>query len=72
MQLDPSEEALIEAYRRLPAAAAEELSALARRLAALGPETRIDWSDYWSDDDLQEYTSASLRRLDAGEQEDSR
>ncbi len=72
MQLSPTEETLVEAFRRLPSAAAEELSALVQRLAALGPGAKIDWSDSWSDADLQEFTAASLRRLDADEQENDR
>jgi hypothetical protein len=72
MQITAREEALLETFRRLPPAAAEELSALAQRLAALGPATRVDWSDAWSDSDLQEFTAVSLRRLEAGEQEEDR
>ena len=43
-----------EAFRRLPAEAANELSALAQRLATLTPVTKVDWSDSWSDADLRE------------------
>ena len=71
MQLSASEEILVDAFRRLPPAAAEQLAALVRRLAAIAPNTAIDWSDVWSDADLEEYTAASLRSLEAGEQEDS-
>jgi hypothetical protein len=70
MQLSPGEEMLIEAFRRLPPVAAVELSALAQRLAALGPGVSIDWSDSWSDSDLEEFTRASLGRLDADEREE--
>jgi glycosyltransferase involved in cell wall biosynthesis len=51
---------LVEAFRRLPPVAAVGLSALAQRLAALGPGVSIDWSDSWSDSDLEEFTKASL------------
>ena len=71
MQLDAREEALLEAFRRLPPAAAEELSALAQRLAALGHGTRVDWSDSWSESDLQEFTAALLRQLDSDERENT-
>ena len=54
-----------------PMGAAAELSALTQRLAALAPGKRIDWSDSWSDSDLQEFTSASIRRLDEEEDEAS-
>ena len=49
-----------------------ELSSLAQRLAALAPGTTIDWSDSWSDADLREFTAASLRRLEAEEEEEPR
>jgi len=72
MQLNPGEASLVEAFRRLPPNAAAELSALAERLAALAPNSRIDWSDAWSDEDLKEFRAASLRRFDAEESEESR
>ena len=72
MQLNEREEVLAEAFRRLPPDTAAELSALAQRLAALAPDRTIDWSDSWSDADLQEFTAASLRGLEADEQEESR
>jgi hypothetical protein len=71
MQNSAQEEVLLEAFRRLPPTAAAELSALAQRLAALAPHTAIDWSDSWSEADLQEFTAASLQRLEAEEREES-
>lgn len=71
MQLNPREASLVEAFRRLPPDAAAELSALAERLATLSPNGTIDWSDSWSDEDLADFRTASLRRLEAGEREDS-
>ena len=47
-----------------------DLSKLAERLANLAPSGRIDWSDSWSDEDLNDFRAASLRRLDAEESED--
>jgi len=70
MQLNEREASLVDAFRRLPPDAATELSALAERLAELAPNRRIDWSDSWSDEDLNEFRAASLRRLDAEESED--
>jgi hypothetical protein len=72
MAISAREGVLLEAFRRLPPDAAVELSALAQRLAALAPGTTIDWSDSWSDADLREFTAASLRRLEAEEEEDPR
>jgi hypothetical protein len=60
----------VDAFRRLAPDAASELSALAERLAELAPNQRIDWSDCWSDEDLNDFRAASLRRLDAEESED--
>ena len=70
MQISAREEALLEAFRRLPSEAVAELSALAQRLAVLAPGTVIDWSDSWSEEDLQEFTAASLKRLRAEEREE--
>ena len=70
MQLNEREASLVDAFRRLPPETATELSALAERLAELAPNRRIDWSDSWSDDDLNEFRAASLRRLDTEASED--
>jgi hypothetical protein len=71
MLVNAREASLVEAFRRLPPDAAAELSGLAERLAALTPNRTIDWSDSWSDEDLNEFRAASLRRFDAEESEDS-
>ena len=71
MQLNPREASLVEVFRRLPPDTAAELSALAERLATLSPHHRIDWSDSWTDEDLQDFRAASLRRLEAEESEES-
>jgi len=71
MQLDPREASLLEVFRRLPPETVAELSALAERLAALSPHRKIDWSDSWTEEDLQDFRAASLRRLEAEESEES-
>jgi hypothetical protein len=68
MQLSAQEATLLEAFRRLPPNAADELAALVQRLAALSPNTRIDWSDSWSDEDVRDFTARSLRRFEAEEE----
>jgi hypothetical protein len=68
MQLSSRETTLLEAFRRLPPSAADELSALVQRLAAASAGTRIDWSDSWSDEDLREFTAHSVRRVEAEEE----
>jgi hypothetical protein len=70
MQLNEREASLVDAFRRLPPDTATELSELAERLAELAPNHTIDWSDSWSDEDLNDFRAASLRRLDAEESED--
>jgi len=70
MELTEREASLVDAFRRLPPEAATELSVLAERLAELAPNHKIDWSDSWSDEDLNDFRAASLRRLDAEESED--
>ncbi len=66
------ETSLVQAFRRLPPNAAAELTALAERLASRHPGNTIDWSDSWSDEDLKEFTAASVRRLEAEEPVDFR
>jgi hypothetical protein len=48
----------------------EVLVSVFRRLAVLAPNTAIDWSDTWSDSDLQEFTAATVRSVEAQEAED--
>ena len=47
---------------------AEKLSAVVERLASLAPDPKIDWSDPWSDTDLQDFTTAAARRAELDEQ----
>ena len=68
MQLSAQEARLLDAFRRLPPNAADELAALAQRLAVLSPGTPVDWSDSWSEDDLRDFTAHSLERLEAEEE----
>jgi len=67
MPLNLRETTLLDAFRRLPPGAGDEISALVERLAALSASTRIDWSDSWSDEDLRDFTAHSLKRLEAEE-----
>ena len=67
IRLNSKEASLLTAFRRLRPDAADELSRLVERLAALAPERKIDWSDSWSDEDLQEFRAASVRRLEESE-----
>jgi hypothetical protein len=40
-------------------------ASLVERLAMLAPNHGIDWSDSWTDEDLSDFRTASLRRLEA-------
>jgi len=71
MQLNTREASLVEAFRRLAPDTAAELTTLAQRLATLSPTCKINWSDSWSDEDLHGFRSASVKRLDAEDTEDS-
>jgi hypothetical protein len=68
--LNAQEASLVQAFRRLPPGAAAELTALAERLGAINPHSRIDWSDAWSEEDLEEFTAASARWLEAEDSEE--
>ncbi len=68
MQLSSQESTLLDAFRRLPAEAAVELSALVQRLAALPEGTRVDWSDSWSEEDFREFAVRSLKRANSEEE----
>jgi hypothetical protein len=56
MQLDANDEAFADAVRQA---------------AALAPNAAIDWSDSWSDRDIQEFTAAAARSVKAEVAEDS-
>lgn len=64
MQVTAEERDFLEALRRLAPGTVAQLVALAHRLAALGPEVSTDWSDAWSDEDLRDFSRASLERFD--------
>lgn len=64
MQMTAEEKDFLEALRQLAPGTVGQLAALTQRLAALGPEVPTDWSDTWSDEDLRDFTSASLERFD--------
>jgi hypothetical protein len=72
MQVSLKEESLLRSYRRLSPGAAEGIATLVDRLAGLDENSKIDWSDEWSDSDLQEFTVSSLRRVETERPDDSR
>ncbi len=46
--------------------------ALAEHLASLSSHCKIDWSDSWTDEELQSFRDASLRRISVEESEEAR
>lgn len=64
MELSARETTLLDAFRRLPAEAGDEIAALVQRMAERQPGVKIDWSDEWSEDDMRDFTSASVDRMD--------
>ena len=70
MVLTASEESLIDAVRRLPPEEAQRVLEWAQKLADLGRERQIEWSDSWSDEDLADATASSVRRFEEQELED--
>ena len=69
MILNTNEESLINVVRMLPTEEAGKVLIWVQQLPDLAGSRRIDWSDSWSDDDLQEATIASLERFERQEQE---
>lgn len=69
--LTSQEASLLQAFRKLPPETAAEVSRLVERSAAVAPKSEIDWADSWSDQDLNDFRSASLRQLDQLELEQS-
>ena len=68
MPLSAQETTLLDSFRRLPPDAANELAALVERPAALTPNTRIDSSDSWSEEDQRDFTAHALKQLEAVEE----
>jgi hypothetical protein len=60
----------LDTFSHLPPSTVIELKSLVEQLAVLHPNTKIDWSDSWSDKDLGEATAAAIRRFEAGELEE--
>lgn len=69
MVLSAHEESLISVVRALPPAEADKVLDWARQLADLAGERAIEWSDSWTDEDLDDATTAALRRFEGQERE---
>jgi hypothetical protein len=69
MVLSASEESLINVVRKLPQEEARKVLDWAIPLADLGRELPSEWSDSWSEEDLADATTESLRQFDEQERE---
>ena len=65
--LSEKEELLVKALRALPRDAADQVITWASHLAELSKGRPVEWSDEWSDEDLRDATSASLRNFEEAE-----
>lgn len=70
MVLSPSEESFIQAVRALPPEEADKILTWARHLADLGSNQSVQWSDSWSDEDLNDATVAAWERFNQQEREE--
>jgi hypothetical protein len=69
--LTDKEEQLVQAVRNLPPDVAEQMMTWAARLVDLANGQPVDWSDSWSDEDLADATTASLRNFEERETQSS-
>jgi hypothetical protein len=68
--LSENEERLVETFRLLTPASADEVIAWINRLRKLGNGKGIDWSDSWSEEDIVDLQRASMAEFDSGEREE--
>ncbi|MEQ1884484.1 MAG: hypothetical protein ABL967_05435 [Bryobacteraceae bacterium] len=68
MVLNAQEESLINVVRTLPPGEATKILHWARSLDSLGNGAPVDWSDSWTEEDLNEATAAALRHVENTEQ----
>ncbi|HYL75500.1 MAG TPA: hypothetical protein VEU96_14910 [Bryobacteraceae bacterium] len=65
--LTKNEALLVQTLRALPPEAAEKVITWATQLSDLANGRRVDWSAAWSEEDLNDVTSASLGTFDERE-----
>ena len=69
MVLTARDESLIKVVRMLPPHQAGKVLDWARQLADLGGGRNVEWSDFWSDDDLRQASLASFERFERRERD---
>jgi hypothetical protein len=68
--LSENEERLVEALRALPPNAADQVITWTTRLRDLANGKNVDWSDTWTEEDLEDVRRASLSRFDERERKE--
>jgi hypothetical protein len=68
MVLSEKEELLVKTLRSLSPDTADEILRWAKSLSEVGAGKPVQWSDEWSDQDLEDARSHSLRAFDTPEQ----
>jgi len=71
MVLTVAEESLIKVVRALPPEEARKVLTWASQLADLAQDRNIEWSDSWTDEDISEAVTASLKRFEERERNGS-
>lgn len=70
IRLTDREERLVQTVRLLPSEEAEKILVWASALTELSQGKPVDWSDSWSDEDMRDATTASIRLFDQSHQDD--
>ena len=65
--LTEKEEQLVQTIRALPEGTADQILHWAAQLADVAEGKPLEWSDAWSDQDIEDATSASLRTFEKSE-----
>lgn len=69
--LNANEERFVEALRALPPDAADQVIAWTTRLRELAGSRSVEWSDTWTEEDLQDARRASLSGFDERERDEA-
>ena len=65
--LTEKEEQLVQTIRVLPEGTADQIMLWASRLADLAAGRPVDWSDFWTEEDMRDARAASLRNFEESE-----
>ena len=69
--LNANEERFVEALRALPPDAADQVITWTTRLRELAGSRSVEWSDTWTEEDLQDARRASLSGFDERERDEA-